>query len=609
MGKRQGVPTAQVGPGGGAVVLERRPTARRTLSGRGRGASAALRRTREALGTMLAPRDRLTWLNEASSRIGTTLDLERTCQELADYAVPELADGAAVDVLDSILRGEQPVTPPTGRLPVTRAMAVSELPELDLEPDPVGDLSTRRSGSLVNPCLLEQQPVLVSRIEPHEYEMIAPTRNAALAMQRAGVHSYMAVPLVARGVFLGIADYVRAGTRPGFTRTDVSLAMELATKAAVYVDNARMYGRERQAVVSLQRSLLPRATPETPGLAVDTCYAPANEPQGVGGDWFDVVGLPGGRTALVVGDVMSHGMAAAATMGRLRAVARTLMSLDIAPERVLGRLDLAARDLEEDQVATCLVAVHDPVDRTYTLAAAGQVPPLVVDGRGNARYLEMPVGAPLGSGVIPYDAVELPAEEGDRLVLYTDGLIKTREDDLDHCLDLLRKRAGELLAGRMLGAEELVHAAPTGVHRFDEAVTVVSASCPSGDVLLRQWDLPSDGAAAGRARRLVREQLGRWRLEEMSDVTELVVSELVGNALRYGGGPGRLRLLRHSRLVVEVSDTGPDLPQIQHVSLNDEGGRGLQLVNLLCRRWGSCRTPLGKVVWAEQDIPLPAEAD
>ncbi|MEE1928494.1 SpoIIE family protein phosphatase [Streptomyces sp. TRM 70351] len=567
-----------------------------------------VRRTREALAGFLPDRDRLNWLNEAGTRIGTTLDLETTSQELADYTVPELADGAAVDLLDGVLRGEEGDRRLTAGPPVTRAIAVAEVRGLDLEPDPVGDISFHPSATIPSGCLTSRKPVLVSRIAPGQYELIAPTRNSARALREAGVHSYMAVPLVARGVLLGMADFVRAGSRPAFTRTDVALAVELASKAAVYIDNARLYGRERQAVVTLQRSLLPRGTPVTPGLTVDTCYAPTTDPGGVGGDWFDVVGLPGGRTALVVGDVMSHGLAAAATMGRLRTVARTLMALDIAPERVLARMDLAARDLEEDQVATCLVAVHDPLSRTYTLAAAGHPQPLVVDAAGRARYVGLPVGAPLGSGVIPYDAARLDAPEGTRLVLYTDGLLKDRGADPDVQSDRLRETT-EVMAGGWLRAEALVEAAPAGGRRFDEAVAVVAASHPDqGEILLTEWTLPGDGSAAGAARRLVREQLGHWRLEDLADTTELVVSELVGNALRYGGGPGTLRMLRHSRLLVEVSDTGPDLPQIQHVSLSDEGGRGLQLVNLLCRRWGSCRTAAGKVVWAEQDVPLPPDA-
>jgi hypothetical protein len=290
-------------------------------------------------------------------------------------------------------------------------------------------------------------------------------------------------------------------------------------------------------------------------------------------------------------------------MGRLRTVARTLMTLDIAPERVLARLDLATRDLEDDQVATCLCAVYDPADGSGTLASAGHPPPLLVAKDGSAGYVEVPAGAPLGAGVIPYDPVRLDMPAGGRLVLYTDGLVKTRTDDVDTQLDRLRDLAAglepdRLADGGLLAATEALEG------RFDEAVLVVAADRrPCSRVGLEVWDLPADGTAAASARKYVSEQLGLWGLSEMADVTELVVSELVGNALRYGEGPGRLRLLYDDRLMVEVSDTGPDLPQIQHATLSDEGGRGLQLINMLCRSWGSCRTPDGKVVWAEQDIP------
>ncbi|MCF6524981.1 SpoIIE family protein phosphatase [Streptomyces sp. JJ36] len=558
-------------------------------------------------GDAFGTRSPLGWLNAAGTRIGTTLDLERTAQELAEFAVPRLADGAAVDLLESVLRGGEGERGRGADTPVTRAMAVHAIDRLtELEPSPVGELvqQTQRNETLLTvQCLRGRKPVLVSRMRDEDYARVAPTPSAAAKMRQKGVHSYMAVPLVARGVLLGSADFVRAGSSPPFTPTDVALAEQLASKAAVSIDNARLYGREREHVVSLQRSLLPRATPNTPGLHVRVDYAPAFDAHGVGGDWYDVVSLPSGRTALVVGDVMGHGLPAAATMGRLRTVARTLMTLDIAPERVLARLDLATRDLEDDQVATCLCAVYDPADAGYTLASAGHPPPLLVDVDGTPAYVDVPVGAPLGTGVIPYDPLRLEGPAGSRLVLYTDGLVKNRVDDVDVQLRRLRETTAGL-SGRRLDEGGLLAAVPGGAGRFDEAVLLIASGCkPSADVQLRVWDLPAGGTAASTARRLVREQLGLWGLAELADVTELVVSELVGNALRYGQGPGELRMLRNERLMVEVSDTGPDLPQIQHADVSDEGGRGLQLVNMLCRRWGSCRTPRGKVVWAEQNIP------
>jgi anti-sigma regulatory factor (Ser/Thr protein kinase) len=603
----------------------RRRLAGRASAGRGAtvhrsaGARGRLGRSREVSLDRITTRGRLAWLNSAGSRIGTTLDLERTAQELAEFIVPGFADGAAVDILDSVLRGDEGSRWTGTGVPLMRATALCAVEELSsLEPTPVGETSARAEEAhetlLHRYCLRQGRPVLVSRMRNEDFIKVAPTESAAAKMRAAGVHSYLAVPLIARGLLLGSADFVRGPGRPPFSSTDLALAEQLASQAAVYIDNARLYGREREHVVSLQRTLLPRVTPVTPGLRVQAEYAPSTAHHGVGGDWYDVMALPGGRTALMVGDVMGHGLPAAATMGRLRTVARTLMTLDMAPERVLARLDLATRDLEDEQVATFLCAVFDPADSTYTLASAGHLPPLLLDGRGSAEFADVPIGAPLGAGVIPYDPIRLKVPAGGNLVMYTDGLVKSRHADLDHQLDGLRSAARGLTPEALEGGG-LIGCAPADSARFDEAVLLVAttataasgattaSAAPASSADLREWQLPREGRAASVARSLVTEQLAAWDLTELADVCELVVSELVGNALRYGNGPGRLRLLRGERLVVEVSDTGPDLPQIQHADLSDEGGRGLQLINMLCRRWGSCRTVTGKVVWAEQNLP------
>ncbi|MEU6883245.1 SpoIIE family protein phosphatase [Streptomyces sp. NPDC046712] len=591
----------------------RRLTGRTSAGGgsatrRSTGANARFRRSRGlAAPDRFTTRSRLSWLNSATSRIGTTLDLERTAQELAEFTVPRFADGAAVDILESVLLGDEGERWAAKGVPAMRATALCAIEELSsLEPTPVGESSSRaeiqHETLLHRYCLRQGKPVLVSRMKEDDFARVAPTASAAAKMRAAGVHSYLAVPLIARGVLLGSADFVRGPGTPPFSSTDLALAEQLASKAAVFIDNARLYGREREHVVSLQRSLLPRATPLTPGLRVHAEYAPATIGRGVGGDWYDVVALPGGRTALVVGDVMGHGLPAAATMGRLRAVSRTLMTLDMAPERILARLDLATRDLEDEQVATCLCAIHDPADSTYTLASAGHLPPLLIDEPGSASFMDVPTGAPLGAGVIPYDPVRLHVPDGSHLVMYTDGLVKSRSEDLAVQLDRLRTAALGL-APQALREGRLLDCVPAGTARFDEGVLLVAAGTPLPVGDLRVYELPKTGRAASAARNLVTDQLAAWGLAELADVSELVVSELVGNALRYGNGPGQLRMLRGERLVLEVSDTGPDLPQIQHADLSDEGGRGLQLINMLCRRWGSCRTVTGKVVWAEQNLP------
>ncbi|WND33612.1 SpoIIE family protein phosphatase [Streptomyces sp. BB1-1-1] len=567
------------------------------------GGRRILRGTLRPMTEALGARRRLAWLNEAGLRIGTTLDLRCTAEELAAFTVPELADGSAVDLLDTVLRFQEGDRVRGTEPPQLRAMAVSEIDGLDLAPDPVGELSVHTADRLGLRCLISREPVLIARMTRSDFAVVAPTPESADIMRRAGVHSYLVVPLVARGVLLGLADFVRAGSRAPFTQADVALAMELASKAAVYIDNARLYGREREHVVTLQRALLPRSSPSTPGLDVSSCYDPAGDPAAVGGDWFDVVALPSGRTALMVGDVMGRGLAAAATMGRLRTVARTLMALDIAPERLLARLDLAARDLEEDQVATCLCAVYDPCGSTFRIASAGHPPPLLTGPDGTASFLDVPTGAPLGAGVIPYDPVDCPVPGQSRLTLYTDGLIRSRTAGLTGRMERLREAVGDGVPVDGSVCRAIIER--VGGDRSDDAIVLfagVRPLGPEGDVYVRT--LPPDGKAAGQARTAVREQLVKWGLDDLVDTTELVVSELVGNALRYGNAPGELRLLRHERLSVEVSDSGPDLPQIQHADVSDESGRGLQLINMLCRRWGSCRTPGGKVVWAEQDLPV-----
>lgn len=570
------------------------------------GVPGVLRRLRRVAGGRWSARGRarhrLEWLNEAGNRIGATLDLRATAQEYADYAVPGLSDLAAVDLLESVLRGEEGERRSGGELPELRAMAAAGSARHPMvQPTPAGRLS--HVPTMAMRCLREREPIVVRRIRPGQFREIAPTPEAAEKLRRAGAHSYLVVPLVARGVLLGVSDFMRVGSSPAFTRTDLALAVELATKAAISIDNARLYGRERDRVVSLQRSLLPRGMPPTPGLETTTCYVAAYEAAGVGGDWFDVIPLPGGRTAVLVGDVMAHGLSAAAATGRLRAVARSLLALDIAPERVLARLDLAARDLEEDQVASCVCAVHDPAEHSWTLSRAGLPAPLMLHGDGTAAYLDVPAGAPLGSGVLPYDAVRVAAEPESRLILFTDGLVKTRSDSWDAQLERLREAVARL-APEGPDADAVNEVSPAPVPRLDETALLVSAAAPAGEGPdVQVWSLPADGTAPGIARRLVREQLEAWELPDLADATELVTSELVGNALRHGGGPGQLRLLRHDRLVTEVTDSGPDLPQVQRTSDEDEGGRGLQVVNMLCRSWGSCKTPDGKLVWAEQDLP------
>ncbi|MFH8371050.1 SpoIIE family protein phosphatase [Streptomyces sp. NPDC018031] len=382
-------------------------------------------------------RHRLAVVADASVRIGTTLDLEQTAHELAEVAVPELADVAAVDVLDAVLNGRPSRVPADG--PATfRALAVaSAYPTVAVEAaDRPGEQARYAADRLVTRCVNTGRPVTVPRVTREDLTAIARDGEAAALLAEAGVHSYLAVPLIARGEVLGALDLKRARTPHPFSPDDVLLASELAARAAVCIDNARWYRRQRDVALTLQRSMLPQPPPSQPWLKVASRYQPAGAGSEVGGDWFDVIHLHDEATALVVGDVMGSGINAATTMGRLRTATQTLTKLGLDPVDVLTHLDEITSGFDP-YIATCLYAVYDPKRRQCRMATAGHLPPVVIRGDGTPRLIDLPTGAPLGVGATPYQAVTVPLDPGDRLVLYTDGLVESRHEDIDSRLELL----------------------------------------------------------------------------------------------------------------------------------------------------------------------------
>ncbi len=323
----------------------------------------------------------------------------------------------------------------------------------------------------------------------------------------------------------------------------------------------------------------------------------------VGGDWFDVLPLSGGRIGLVVGDVMGHGVHAAAVMGQLRTAVRTLAGLDLPPNEVMGHLDDIVASLGELHYATCVYAVYDPVARTCEFANAGHLPPVLVSPDGVPAVVDPPSGAVLGVGGVPFEQKELRVEPGSVLVLYTDGLVETRDRDLDTGIGLLCEALGEHHGP----LEEASDAVIASLHKdlgFDDVALLMARLDALPEDAVASWWLPAAPSVVARARALTRETMRGWRLEVLLDVAELLVSELVTNALRYGAGPIRLRLLRGRALLCEVSDAVPALPRLREAGDDDEGGRGMQLVTTLAERWGSRRTGHGKTVWFE--LPLPA---
>ncbi|MET8570826.1 SpoIIE family protein phosphatase [Streptomyces sp. NPDC004783] len=552
-------------------------------------------------------RERLQLVNEASVRIGTTLDVTRTAQELADVCVPALADFVSVDLLDPQEHGGEPVRAPTPPVTLRRTAHQSVnpgCPEAVAEP---GRLDLYPAGSPQAESLVTGQTV-VAAVPSGDLEQFRGWDPVRLErVEEFGIHSTMSVPLQARGTTLGIAVFTRYRHPYAFTHDDVLLAEEVSARAAVCIDNARRYSRERETTLMLQRSLLPRWLPPTAAVEAASRYLPAAR-SGVGGDWFDIIPLSGMRVALVVGDVVGHGIQASATMGRLRTAVRTLADIDLAPDELLTHLDdLVVRLSEEsggddtgEVGATCLYAVYDPVSRNCTLARAGHPAPLLIPPGEAPRRVELPSGPPLGVGGLPFESAELHLGEGSVLAFYTDGLVKSRGLDAEAGQEVLREALAAPAGTLDAACDRVLHALlPAGGTADDVALLLArTRGLPTGQVAT--WDIPADPSLVAPIRKQVLDQLSEWELLEASFTAELVVSELVTNAIRYGSPPIRLRLIHDaSTLICEVSDTSHTAPHLRRARTWDEGGRGLLLVAQLTQRWGSRHTPEGKTIWAE----------
>ncbi|SEG46858.1 PAS domain S-box-containing protein [Actinacidiphila yanglinensis] len=381
-------------------------------------------------------RERLLVLDAAAVRIGSTLELEQTCQELVDLLVEVLADTAAVEVLSTGRRdGHRP--PPHGTVRLRRA-AMSARPALRAvvagfgEP---GEYVDYQPGSAIPRCLETGRPIRMNLLPDEELSRSAPNPERVAAYRAAGIHSALIVPLAARGEQIGTVTMIRAGDSPGFDDEDVAVAGALAERAAISLDNARRYTREHGIAVELQRALL--AAPGTPNPRVDVAsrYLPAGANDLVGGDWFDTLALPGGLTLLAMGDVMGHGIGAAVEMSHYRSMLRVGASEGDAPDRVLRRIDRLLSAGGAERPATCLLAIADPLRGAAWFASAGHLPPAVVSPDGRVQLLDVPPGPPLGADLRgSYETVYAPWPPGHTLLLYTDGLVERRSEDIDASL-------------------------------------------------------------------------------------------------------------------------------------------------------------------------------
>ncbi|MFE1349882.1 SpoIIE family protein phosphatase, partial [Streptomyces sp. NPDC058757] len=528
---------------------------------------------------------------------------------LCRATVPTFSDEILVYLRDPLPVGdERPVAPFVLRLRRTDRLRLTDLEgdELVLVPDPdptpAAELCEVRSGSALAEVLRGVRPVFGDSAAARTAlgELLGPEHPLP-----RGLRAILA-PLRGRRRVIGAAVFLRRAEQPAFDPDDLLVGAQLATHTALGIDKAVLYGREAYIADELQRTMLPDSLPQPTGVKLASRYLPAAETARVGGDWYDAIPLPGSRVALVVGDVMGHSMTSAAIMGQLRTTAQTLAGLDLPPQEVLHHLDEQAQRLGQDRMATCMYAVYDPVSHRITVANAGHPPPILLHMDGHAEVLRVPAGAPIGVGGVDFEAVELDAPAGATLLLYTDGLVESRLRDVWTGIEQLRERL--TAAARLTGPD---HAPPLEA-LCDDVLDMLGPGDRDDDIALlaarfdgiapsdvAYWFLEPEDAAPGRARRLARRALARWDLEELTDSVELLISEVVTNAVRYAERPVTLRLLRTDVLRCEVGDDSPQLPRQRRARETDEGGRGLFLVNRLARRWGATRLSGGKVVWFE----------
>ncbi|MGW1798751.1 SpoIIE family protein phosphatase [Streptomyces sp. NPDC001984] len=546
---------------------------------------------------------------ELAERVGNSLDVVHTARALADVLVPAFGDLVTVDLAQSVFDGEEPPKHLGGGDLGLRNAALA--PAVTVWP------ARTEHGDLFPP--LPDHPLLHRFLQGETILIAADDYGAALGDPRLveflipqGGHSVLAAPLHARGLTLGVISLWRCGRSDPFTEDEADLMKQIASRGALAIDNGRRYTREHRAAVALQQSLLPPATTDTPAAETAGVYLPAGGGAGSSGDWYDAIALPSLRVALVAGDVVGQGMPASATMGRLRAAIQTLADLELEPDELLTRLaDLIQRLAAEapsgdrDIVGgTCLYAVYDPVTRRCAMASAGHPSPVLVRPDGTAEAVEISPGPPLALSGMPYETTVIDVEPGSILALYTDGLIERSDRDIGQGL----RRLTEALAaycrpdraldesGRALLAD-LADQAPR-----DDAALLLARTRAVPAASTAHWEIPANPAAVSKAREWITRQLTMWGLDDLLFTTELIVSELVTNAIRYGRPPMDLRLIRHHVLVCEVTDSSSTQPRLRRARTTDEGGRGLFLVAQLGGRWGCRHGQNGKTIWSEQAI-------
>lgn len=550
----------------------------------------------------------------AATALGRSLDVRRNAETLMDLLVPEFADLGAVDLTETALVGEEPVDFATGT-PLLRVAVAAREGRWPPELYPL-DATIRTQGTESD--LLRTGAARIVRNLAELQKRIGDDERRRRLLLPPGAASFMVLPLHARGRVLGVVALWRNAYRAPFDEQDVPLAEDIGSRASLAIDNARRYTRERRTAEALQRSLLPQPALDVTAAETAGLYVPGRTVAGTGGSWFDVITLSSTRVAFVVGTVVGHGLNAAAAMGRLQTAVRTLADLDPAPDELLTHLDDLVMQLADRQQpgatngtvrgATCIYAVYDPVTGSCSMASAGHPPPLLARADGSAAdVVQLTAGAPLGAGGAPFEPVELEPAPGDLFVFAAGSLAEgsAHETVVRH----LSHEAGAGAFGRA-SVEELgqcILAPFLAQPPDDDAALLVARVRPSPQGSVAAWEYPADVERVADARAVAAAQLTRWGLDDLVFTTELIVSELVTNAMRYAGGPVLLRLIRDQRLICEVSDPSQTQPHLRRARPTDEGGRGLYLVAQLTHRWGSRYTASGKSIWTEQLIEGPEQ--
>lgn len=542
-------------------------------------------------------------LDELAVRVGSTLDPVITAHEVVELVVPGFADHASILLRQSVLSGAGAAEPRDGPIRLVRlafSARDAELAERLRTAWPVEQVIAVPETSPYAKAMRSHEVIIDSM---HSLPPTADGSNLSELMTgRPGVFA----PLLVGGRVLGVMVFTRSPARGSFRPVEIGSIERLAARASIWMDNARLHDQLRHTAISMQKAMLPTKLAAPAGLEIAHRYIPGSDMAVVGGDWFDVIGLSGGRVALVVGDVMGHGTQAASAMGQMRTAVRTLAAVDLPPAEVLAHLDDLMPHIDDSLFATCIYAVYDPATQQCEISRAGHVPPLVVhpDGRTEVLHQVAP-GLPLGLGAATgtFDTLDIDLPDGALFVLCTDGLLENKARDIDSGLNLLRANLAE--SGRPLQeiCDQVIEELDLAEDRDDIAL-LISRVHPLPADRSAAWWLPGEPRQVAHCRRLVRETLAAWELSALTETVELLVSELVTNAIQHAGGEIRLRLQRNETgLLCEVCDRTRTPPELQELSATAERGRGILLVNELSRKWGHRRTATGKIVWFTMDPP------